>query len=94
LTFRTTGPKLIGMSDDLTPRALLALWPSLEAISDDTGASLFAVRKWPQRDRIPSEWWSALVRSAGERGINEVTFEALAEAHARRPVEMVIEARA
>lgn len=84
MTFRTYGPKDGGMKD-LTPRAVCELWPSLEALADDTGASLFAVRKWHHRNRLPSEWWGAVVSAAEGRGINRVTLEALASMHARRP---------
>ena len=69
----------------MTPKELLGLWPkpSLETLAGDIGVSLAAVRKWPQRDRIPSEYWLALVRAAHDRGIRDVTFERLAAMHAR-----------
>ena len=85
MTFRTYGPKDGGMTD-LTPREVCELWPSLEALADDTGASLFAVRKWHHRGRLPSEWWGALVSAAEARGIKRVTLQALASMHARRPL--------
>lgn len=92
MTVRTDRPKLSAM----TPRDLLALWPkpSLETLAGDIGASLAAVRKWPQRDRIPSEYWLAIVRAASEREIGGVTYEALAEMHAKPPVEVFDEVRA
>lgn len=82
MTFRTDGPRLGAM----TARELLALWPkpSLETVSGDTGVSLHAVRKWSHRRSIPAEYWLVLVRAARERGIEGVTFEALAAAHAKR----------
>lgn len=80
---------------DLTPRAVCELWPSLEALADDTGASLFAVRKWHNRNRLPSEWWTPIVTAAEGRGFAEVTLAALASMHARRPVEsLAVEVRA
>jgi hypothetical protein len=85
------------MSELTSPKAVLALWPSLEAIADDLsgiGVTLPAVRKWPQRGRIPSEYWLALVQSAAERGIDGVTFEKLADIHAKRPATDFAEARA
>jgi hypothetical protein len=87
LTSRTNGPKSPVMTDVSSPRAVVALWPSLEALADDLssiGVTLPAVRKWPQRGRIPSEYWLAIVQAAAERGIKGVTFETLAEMHAKR----------
>jgi hypothetical protein len=70
-----------------TPRDLIALWPSLQALADDlsyTGVTILAVRKWSHRKRIPSEYWFAVVNAAAERGIKGVTLEALAELDAKR----------
>jgi hypothetical protein len=59
----------------------------LEALADDTGASLFAVRKWHHRNnRLPAEWWGAIVTAAEARGFKNVTLEALASMHAKRPI--------
>lgn len=74
------------MTAPTTPRAVCEKWPSLEALSDDTRASLFAVRKWHFRNRLPSEWWGAIVAAAEARGISGVTLEALASMHARKPL--------
>ena len=30
-------------------------------MADEVGAGVAAVRKWAQRDRIPAEWWSAVL---------------------------------
>lgn len=70
-----------------TPRALFALWPSLEAASDDFKAdghdiSATAISKWCQRGRIGPEYWVPLVRIAERHGFTEITFEALATMHA------------
>jgi hypothetical protein len=75
-----------------TPRAVFALWPSLEAVSDDFKAaghdiSASAVSKWAQRGRIGPEYWLPLVSIAATRGFEAVTFEALASMHARQPAE-------
>jgi hypothetical protein len=43
-----------------TFRDVIGLWPSKEALAGDVGATIPAVRKWWQRDSIPSEWWSSL----------------------------------
>jgi hypothetical protein len=94
LTFRTDGPKTLAMTE-LTPRAVCELWPSLDALAADTGASLFAVRKWHNRKRVPAEWWTAVVTAAEGRGFKNVTLEALASMHARPATnEPLCEARA
>lgn len=70
-----------------TPRDLIGLWPSLQALADDlssTGVTILAVRKWAHRKRIPSEYWFAVVQAAAERGIKGVTLETLAELDAKR----------
>lgn len=88
MTFRTNGPKAFPMLD--TPRAVFDLWPSLEAVSDDFKAaghdiSASAVSKWAQRGKIGPEYWMPLVGIASDRGLEGVTFEALAAMHARKP---------
>lgn len=44
-------------------RDIIGLWRSPEAMADDIGANAAAVRKWSQRNRIPSEWWDAILAS-------------------------------
>lgn len=95
MTFRTNGPKLTGMLE--TPRSLLALWPSLEEVASDfrgagMAVSASQVSKWAQRGRIPAEFHAPLVRFAEARGIDGVTFDALALMHAPEP--FLAEARA
>lgn len=51
------------LSEPNSFRDVIALWPSLGAMSADLGAPATAVRKWSQRDRIPDEWWSAVLAS-------------------------------
>jgi len=62
---------------------VLALWPSLEAIAEDTGATVVAVRKWRQRNRVPPEFWVALENSAARRKISGITVAQLAAMVAR-----------
>jgi hypothetical protein len=85
LTVRTGGPKFARMLE--TPRAVLELWPSFEAVSEDFKAvgidvSAWQVSKWAQRGRVPAEFFAALVLCAEARGLVGVTFEALALMHA------------
>lgn len=69
------------MADSI--RSLLALWPSQEVLAADIGASVSAVRKWAQRESVPSEYWSGLVAAALGRNISGVTLDVLAALHAR-----------
>jgi hypothetical protein len=77
-----------------SPKTLLALWPSQEALASDIGATVSAIRKWAQRGSIPAEYWAAMVGAACGRAIPGVTLEALAAMHARRPVFGDLEAEA
>lgn len=47
------------------------------------GASVWAVRKWRQRDSIPSEWWVTIESAARHRGL-DLTVSALANISARK----------
>lgn len=83
MTFRTDGPRHSGMDP---VQSLLRKWPrpSLETVAGDLNVSIWSVRKWHSRKRIPAEFWSSLVASAGRRGIEDVTPERLIALHARR----------
>lgn len=43
------------------------------------------VSEWKRRSAIPSEYWRELVDLADKRGLTGVSFETLADLHARRP---------
>lgn len=68
---------------------IIDLWNSSEALAAEvTGAGPrkvtgFAVRKWRSRNRIPGEYWAAVVKAAHARGL-DVSYEALAQI-AERP---------
>jgi hypothetical protein len=66
-------------------QSLLRKWPrpSLENVAGDLGQSIWAVRKWHSRKRIPAEFWADLVAAAGRRRLKGVTLERLAELHSR-----------
>ena len=52
-----------------TYREVIDLWPSLAALSEDTGATIEQVRKWRQRGKIPGEWWLPVAQAAPRRRI-------------------------
>jgi hypothetical protein len=64
-------------------RQLIDDWGGSAEMAADIGASVWAIKKWHQRDSIPSEWWLAIVSSAPVRNL-DVTLEALALFAARR----------
>ncbi len=70
-------------------REVIGLWPSLRALSEEpeVGANLMAVRKWQQRDSIPSEEWMGIAKAAQKRGFSEVTIELLAQIKAAKVTE-------
>jgi hypothetical protein len=62
-------------------RSIIELWPSPspDSMAMEIGAGIPAVRKWYQRDRIPAEWWVAVLASEPARaaGVNAETLAAL-----------------
>jgi hypothetical protein len=76
----------------ISPRAVFALWPTLEAVSDDFRSAGFdisstRVSKWAQRNRIPPQYWLPLVTIASQRGLKGVTLNMLAVMHSLEPAE-------
>jgi len=65
-------------------RSIIDLWPSVDAMADEIGASAMAVRKWWQRNRIPAEWWSAVLSAPRVKKAHITTAELLAALAARR----------
>lgn len=70
-----------------TFRDIIGLWPSHRAMAGDCGAKHWAVAKWHQRDRIPAEWWNAVVDGAAKAGHRSVTVEILADIASSRRAE-------
>lgn len=68
-------------------RDVVALWPSPAVMASDIGAGVAAVRKWPQRDVIPAEWWVPILQTDVARR-SGITAELLATLAAREPVEL------
>ncbi|WP_299481016.1 carph-isopro domain-containing protein [uncultured Paracoccus sp.] len=64
-------------------RNVIDEWGGPQRMAADIGASVWAVRKWHQRDSIPSEWWIA-IEAASERLDHPVTVKDLAEISARK----------
>lgn len=58
--------------------ALIDRWPSLNDLAGDMNQKLWTVKKWRQRDSIPSVHWLALTQAAKSRGI-KVSMETLAQ---------------
>lgn len=61
-----------------TFRAVIDSWPSRTVLADDVGVTRGLVQQWWNRDRIPDDWWRAVVAAAGRRGLG-VTLELLAQ---------------
>lgn len=61
-------------------RSVIDLWSSREAMSDDVGASNWAVIKWHKRDSIPSNWWARVLstQKARDAGLTLDLFSRLA----------------
>lgn len=58
--------------------SIIALWPSVSDLAGDLDEKLDTIRKWRQRDSIPSEKWLALIDAGQRRGI-AITAYQLAE---------------
>ena len=61
-----------------TFRDIIGLWETPEALAEAISAKPAAVRKWKQRDSIPSPWWASVIRAAADRG-HTITSEQLTE---------------
>jgi len=69
-------------ADVVSFRSIIDLWPSADAMAGEIGAGVAAVRKWAQRDRIPAEWWSAVLAAPRVRKAR-ITAELMAKLAAR-----------
>lgn len=49
---------------------IIDLWPSQADFASDCEAKWMTAHQWRLRDRIPPEYWSALVKAAKRRGLN------------------------
>jgi hypothetical protein len=83
LQIGTVCPNTSAMLTDSAPtsfRSVIDLWPSREAMSEDVGASNWAVIKWHKRDSIPSNWWPRVLstQKARDAGLTLDLFSRLA----------------
>jgi hypothetical protein len=62
---------------------IIDLWPSQADFAADCGAKWMTAHQWRRRDKIPPEYWAALVRSAKRRAL-PVTEKLLADMAARK----------
>lgn len=67
-------------------REVVALWPSPDVLASEIGASVAAVRKWPQRGSVPAEWWMPILRTETARAAG-LTAEVFVEIAARESTE-------
>jgi DNA-binding transcriptional regulator YiaG len=86
LSFKTNRLIDDAMSEIRSFRDVIDLWGSREAMAAELRASSRTISKWWQRDRIPAEWWSAILASP-VAGAGGVTADKLAELAAREGAE-------
>jgi len=51
----------------MTFTQVISMWPNMAVLAEEIGAPHESVKKWKQRDHIPAEWWSALLKAAKKR---------------------------
>lgn len=65
-----------------TFREVMDLWPDTATLASDVGAPPYRVRKWRERDSIPSPEWRKLIEAAEAKGY-PVTADLLADLASR-----------
>ena len=73
---------------DSSVQRLIDLWPSLATFAEDAGINTNSAKQMRRRSSIPSDYWVKIVAGAARRDI-EVTYEALALAHAKPSMDEV-----
>ena len=63
---------------------VIDLWPSVLEFAQDIGKKPNLIRKWKERDSIPSDAWLSIISAAQYRGLHGVTAEVLTEIASRR----------
>lgn len=58
---------------------VIDLWPNITTLAGDIDAKPDRVRKWRERNAIPSEQWLPLIRAAKARRIAGVTADVLTD---------------
>ena len=62
---------------------IIDLWPSTAVLAEDLGEKPARVRKWRQRNSIPSSEWVAIIDAAKRRKLRGVTAEKLTQLASR-----------
>ena len=62
---------------------LIDLWPSIAQFARETDIPYRSGQQFRRRELIPYWFWAAVIAAAKRRGINGVTYEALAEGAAK-----------
>lgn len=57
---------------------VVGAWETVAIFADDVGVPYVTAAAWRQRNSIPAQRWSAVVKAAQKRGIEGVTLEILA----------------
>lgn len=65
-------------------KSICGLWTDDRDLAEDTGATVAAVQKWRQRDKIPPGWWQSVVDAAERRNLKGVSLSVLANIAEKR----------
>lgn len=49
-------------------RDIIKMWPSVATLARDAGTNYDVARKWVKHNRIPAEYWAAIIKAAQNRG--------------------------
>jgi DNA-binding transcriptional regulator YiaG len=61
-------------------KEVIESWPGgVDTLAEDINAKPNTIRKWKERNRIPSSEWHKLIRAAGRRGIEGVNADVLTQ---------------
>lgn len=60
---------------------LIDRWTSLSDFASDIGVAYGTAKAMRRRGSIPVAYWPALIAAAKERGIEDITYKSLVEAH-------------
>jgi hypothetical protein len=62
----------------------MALWPSIETLSQDVGVPYQTVHSWRRRNSIPAIYWDDVAKTAKKRGIPGITTDLLRKIYSAR----------
>lgn len=69
---------------------IIALWGKTNDFADAVGVEYMTAHQWIRRNRVPPEYWSALVKAANRRGFH-VTEALLAQITAAQKRKVLAE---